>query len=172
MQDKLIELILSEDFDNCSLASEIMKGLSQDEVWEIVETFTEQKTLFQKIGFSFFEVSRTEIGIVFDFKYYPEYLKDSHYTLVLFYFLQENLNSKYKSDYRLYEHSNEDGRYINSPFQCSYNCSYNYLEDSCIKTFRKELMDLIWVELEEVTDKAELNSVKNLMDNTLNLLAK
>jgi hypothetical protein len=33
-------------------------------------------------------------------------------------------------------------------------------------------MDLIWVELEEVTDKAELNSVKNLMDNTLNLLAK
>ena len=36
----------------------------------------------------------------------------------------------------------------------------------------KELLDLIWVELEEVTDGVELNSVKNLMDNTLNLLKK
>lgn len=137
MKNKLIELILSDDFENCSLASEILQGWGQDEIWEIVETFTQQETHFQKIGFSFHKVRRTEVGVIFEFKNYPEYLKDSHYTLVIFSYLQENLDRMYKTEYRLYEHSNEDGRYIKSPFQCSHYYVMDFLEKE--KAFKNAL---------------------------------
>ena len=70
--------------------------------------------MFLEIGFKLVRQEDTEVGYVKEYKYYPDYMEDKHYTLVLFTYRKGSGN-----DWRLYIHRNEDGRYIESTFQLS-----------------------------------------------------
>lgn len=70
--------------------------------------------MFLEIGFKLVRQEDTEVGYVREYKYYPDYMEDKHYTLVRFTYRKGNDN-----DWRLYIHRNEDGSYVDSPFQLS-----------------------------------------------------
>jgi len=97
---------------------------------------------FLEIGF---KQSEPEIwvgaGWGISYKYYPEYFTDRHYTLVTF-SLESGITEK--TEYRLYIHSNEDGKCINSIFQLSYDSVWNknYLDNLFNQTFKSESRDL------------------------------
>lgn len=70
--------------------------------------------LMLEIGFKFVNTTRTEDGMFHNYKYYPEYLQNKHYTFVLFVYRH------YAScDHRLYVHRNDTGTFIESIFQQS-----------------------------------------------------
>jgi len=70
--------------------------------------------MFLEVGFKLVKQEDTEVGYVREYKYYPDYMEDKHYTLVLFTYKKGSDN-----DWRLYIHRNEDGSYVESPFQLS-----------------------------------------------------
>jgi len=70
--------------------------------------------MFLEIGFNLVKQEDTEFGYVREYKYYPDYMEDKHYTLVLFTHKKGSDN-----DWRLYIHRNEDDLYVESPFQLS-----------------------------------------------------
>lgn len=67
-----------------------------------------------RIGFNIHNERETIVGEIKELKFYPSYLRYTHYSMVFF---------KYKSggngrgDFRLYEHRNEDGAFVESLFQ-------------------------------------------------------
>jgi hypothetical protein len=88
--------------------------------------------MFLEIGFKLVKQEDTEVGYVREYKYYPDYMEDKHYTLVRFTYRKGNDN-----DWRLYIHRNEDGGYVDSPFQLS-----DYTDRN--KVFIKEHFDKIF----------------------------
>jgi len=67
--------------------------------------------------FSLYGKDKTDAGRSFEYKYFPEYMKNTHYTLVIFIH-----KSDLKRDFRLYLHNNSNGSYNDSYFQISDSC--------------------------------------------------
>jgi hypothetical protein len=100
---------------------------------------------FLKIGFKFSKSENTGAGFVKEYSYYPEYLKDNHYTLVTFrnHSPAKTLDGDsvdQGTDYRLYVHRNSDGSFVSSPFQLSDKGIY--LEQNFKNIFKNELINL------------------------------
>lgn len=97
---------------------------------------------FIEIGF---KQSKPEIwvgaGWCIEYTYYPDYLVDNHFTLVTF---SRESGITEKTEYRLYIHNNDNGKYISSIFQLSYDLEWNknYLDSLFNETFKMELRDL------------------------------
>lgn len=98
---------------------------------------------FLEIGF---EQSKPETwfgaGWGREYAYYPDYLGENHYTLVTFTHGKED-GIKNTTEYRLYIHRNLDGKFVDSPFQLSYDrdWSKNYLDNKFNEIFKFELRD-------------------------------
>lgn len=91
--------------------------------------------MFLEIGFKLVRQKVTEAGYVREYKYYPVYMEDKHYTLIRFtYRYREGSDN----DLRLYIHRNEDGGYLESPFQLSDYSDFN-------KVLIKEHFDRIFL---------------------------
>ena len=95
--------------------------------------------MFLEIGFELVGQEDTEVGYVRDYKYYPSYMGDNHYTLVRFTYRKGGDN-----DWRLYIHKNSDGSYVDSLFQIT-----DYLEWN--KVLIKKYFDRIF--FIEIRDK-------------------
>lgn len=89
-------------------------------------------------------------GKSLEYKYYPSYMKDTHYTMIIFSthclriyhgMTEENVISK---DYRLYIHKNSDGSFVDSPFQQSHitESDAKYVLDGLHEEFEKEYHDI------------------------------
>ncbi len=74
------------------------------------------------------------------YKYQPDYFVDKHYTLILFTFGEDSSITD-KSEYRLYTHSNKDGKCVDIIFQLSYESDWrkNYLGSKFDEVFKSEL---------------------------------
>jgi alpha-L-fucosidase len=106
--------------------------------------------LMETIGFKFNKSydnnGETKMaGVAYEYKYYPEYFTDKHYTLILFYSTIESLESKKIltiTEHRLYIH-NSDGSYNDSPYQLSSwsKDNRNYIMEKINKIFSLELRD-------------------------------
>jgi hypothetical protein len=105
----------------------------------------------------------TGVGWSREYKYYPEYFDDKHYTLVIYihdplyrgpdaaYSWRTNTQISPSSEYRLYLHSTKDLKYIKSEFQVSYfESSYDSLhfitskmkmEDEFNRLFKLEIRE-------------------------------
>jgi len=84
------------------------------------------------IGFSYDDISHTELGVCKTYSYYPEYFKEKHYDLVLF-----KYHYDLSVDYRLYVHKNSDGSFIYTPFQSS---DISYVDKKLNEIFKLELL--------------------------------
>ena len=99
--------------------------------------------IFLKIGFRFFSYDEPGAGKAYEYKYYPDYLDDKHYTLIVFkVYYSESL------DWRLYVH-NTDGSFNDSIFQISDGCesNINFIYNKIYKTFVLEMRDIKLQEL-------------------------
>lgn len=89
---------------------------------------------FKSIGFILTKSDKTNAGTVTEWSYYPDWLEDKHFTLVLF------CSNRKKHWYLLYIHNNSDGSYYDSPFQLTYNeRNANYLNSEFDRIFISEL---------------------------------
>lgn len=103
---------------------------------------------FNNIGFYLVETENMNIGddptdynICETYRYNSPNLKDSHYTLIVYKYTQGEINIENISiDYRLYIHSNLDGKYIDSPFQTS---NMNYVNVKIQELFPYEMRNII-----------------------------
>jgi len=99
---------------------------------------------------------KSNVGIGLNYKYYPEYLGDNHYTLVIFISKnktkdgywpmidEEDTSKEYRSrDFRLYIHD-KDGKYIDSKFQLSDHCDWN------IKCLNKTINEIFYREIRKM----------------------
>jgi len=91
--------------------------------------------MFLEIGFKLVKQEDTEVGYVREYKYYPDYMEDKHYTLVLFTYKKGSDN-----DWRLYIHKNSGG-FVESLFQLSdfTNQNKNHIKDCFNKIFFAEI---------------------------------
>jgi len=110
---------------------------------------SETLSKFKKIGFKCKKKSSTTIGKYLEYKYYPNYLKDAHYTLVVFLSWCRMMSVKGESMkihtvWRLYEHKNVDGSFVSSLFQISdYNdFGKKYIQEKITETFWRELREI------------------------------
>lgn len=87
---------------------------------------------FIKIGFIFYRVVDGTHENCIEYKYYPKYYKDKHYTLVFY----------AGDDYRLYTHRNIDGHFIDSPFQISTHREYGRVRliEKLSEVFKEEFL--------------------------------
>jgi hypothetical protein len=98
--------------------------------------------IFRKIKklnvFSLHKREKTSMGRIFEYKYHPNYMKNVHYTLVLF--IHKISLSR---DFRLYLH-NSDGSYNDSFFQISDDSDWNinFLNEQINKIFYVEFRNL------------------------------
>lgn len=108
--------------------------------------------IFKSLGFTFYKSGNTSVGLCDEFKYYPNYLNDSHYTLVTFKH-KNNITHQYGTEFRLYRHRNDNGSFIESPFQIT-----NYKSNTSIITninslFINELRD---IKINEILNESSL----------------
>ena len=98
--------------------------------------------IFKSLGFVFYKTTNTSAGSSDEFKYYPDYLDDSHYTLVTFKH-KNNITHQYGTEFRLYRHKNVKGSFIESPFQIT-NSNHNskYITEKIDVLFINELRDI------------------------------
>ncbi len=111
--------------------------------------------LLETIGFRFYKSSTNFASLTdaisFEYKYYPKYFIDWHYTLILFssgaYYYQKGIpleeNKTTIIDHRLYIHQNLGGSYIDSPYQISSSSETNQKKiiEEIHKIFVLELRD-------------------------------
>ena len=95
---------------------------------------------FLSIGFRFHSYTEPGAGKAYEYKYYPDYMSDTHYTLIVF------KHYKYKSDnndWRLYIHNNSDVSYVESPMQISdyTDSNRNYINNKIDEIFQSEMRD-------------------------------
>jgi len=88
----------------------------------ILETMTQ-------IGFNFYQKLEVTHGTLFEYKYYPKYFNDRHFTLILFegnvvdiHF--EKITDEKIIDHRLYIH-NSDGSFNASAYQINSHSEWN-----------------------------------------------
>lgn len=95
---------------------------------------------FLSIGFKFHSCDEPGAGKAYEYKYYPDYMVDKHYTLVVFKF-----NSDSHCDWRLYIHNNQDYTYSDSIFQVGDHTEWNrnYINNNIDKIFQSEMRDLL-----------------------------
>jgi hypothetical protein len=95
---------------------------------------------FLSVGFKFYRYDEPGAGKAYEYKYYPDYLGDKHYTLVVFKF-----NSGSGCDWRLYVHNNSDYKYVDSIFQIGdwTDSNRDYISSQIDKIFNAELRDLL-----------------------------
>ncbi len=100
----------------------------------------EVESLFKSIGFTIHKDGSTEIGSIKEYKYYSPKLVDNHYNLVLF-----KHNEGKDTDFRLYVHKNENGSYVDCPFQVSTYNKHNkkYILHMINKLFDSEIQSLL-----------------------------
>jgi len=93
---------------------------------------------FLEIGFTKYKDGTTSIGKSSEYKYYPDYLGDNHYTLVTF-----THYTSLDTDYRLYIHS-ANGGFVDSIFQLSGGKDWNdnYLNKKFDEIFVREVRDV------------------------------
>lgn len=103
----------------------------------------------------------TNFGIVNNYKYYPKYLGNNHYTLVIFrthdhLYYSDVLGDKSPTEYRLYIHKNEDDSFVKIIFQLSDGSGKNKynLNTEIKKIFKHELLLL---KLKNIKNKIETN---------------
>jgi hypothetical protein len=101
---------------------------------------------FIELGFSLVS-ERVNIPFTSEYKYYPYYLKDSHFTLVCFGHGETTFTDN--TDYRLYINYNDGGGFAKCLFQLSRSNQWN--RDHMDQIFS----DLFKLELREV----KLNSI-------------
>lgn len=106
--------------------------------------------LFKEIGFTFCKDSNTGIGEVNEYKYYPNYLGDRHYTLIIFKY-NSDIDALSGASFRLYKHKNEGGSFSESPFQIDTYSEYN------INYLFKKINEVFYSELREI----KLNKILN-----------
>lgn len=99
---------------------------------------------FLSIGFKFHSYDEPGAGKAYEYKYYPDYMGDTHYTLIVF-----KNNNSYGKDWRLYIHNNSDGSYVESPMQISdyTDSNRNYINNKIDEIFQSEMRDLLLEEL-------------------------
>lgn len=104
--------------------------------------------LMESIGFTFYKSSSNfgRLSISYEYKYYPTYFTDKHYTLLLFCDIcsyKGGLVDKTKIDHRLYIHKNLDGSFYSSPYQISSSSEDNQkrIIEEINKIFSLELRD-------------------------------
>jgi hypothetical protein len=95
---------------------------------------------FLSVGFKFHSYDEPGAGKAYEYKYYPDYMGDRHYTLVVFKF-----NSGSGCDWRLYVHNNSDYKYVDSIFQIGdwTDSNRDYISSQIDKIFNAELRDLL-----------------------------
>ena len=118
------------------------------------ETFKFDRYLMntmKKIGFKEIRISENPIGYINEYKYYSPFLKNMHYTMVIFRHKEDTIDGitgipLYKEiDYRLYIHDNDNQSYVSSSFQTSINNELNrrYIKSIMDKSFRNEIREII-----------------------------
>jgi hypothetical protein len=90
--------------------------------------------MFLDIGFELVGQEDNEYGYLREYKYYPSYMEDNHYRLVLFTYVNFSMK-RYQSnefdcqirdsDWRLYMHRNSDDGFVDSLFQLSDYSDFN-----------------------------------------------
>ena len=102
----------------------------------------------KSIGFEYDSKFSSKYGIGLHYKYYPNYLGDNHYTLVIFilrnYTKGYNGEDLYRSrDFRLYVHA-KDGSFVKSHFQIddSDDWNKNHLNEVINEIFYRELRQI------------------------------
>ena len=110
--------------------------------------------VFRKIKelnvFTLHKREKTSVGRVFEYKYRPKYMKDTHYTLIIFIH-----KGSLTRDFRLYLH-NKNGSFNKSFFGISDHCDWNinYLSEKINKIFYVEFRNL---KLKKITNKIKIN---------------
>lgn len=85
------------------------------------KTFTNDVLrLLEIIGFYFVDASRTDSGLIKDYRYNSPHLSEKHYSLRTFQY-----HTKHDVEFRLYINANKNGAYCESPFAIS-----TYTEDN------------------------------------------
>ena len=99
---------------------------------------------FLSMGFKFHSYDEPGAGKAYEYKYYPDYMSDTHYTLIVFKHYKSDNN-----DWRLYIHNNSDGSYVESPMQISdyTDSNRNYINNKIGEIFQSEMRDLLLEEL-------------------------
>lgn len=95
---------------------------------------------FLSIGFKFHCYNELGAGKTYEYKYYPDYMDDKHYTLVVFQHYQSS-----NKDWRLYVHNNSDGSFFDSHMQISDHADWNrnYINNMIDEIFKSEMRDLL-----------------------------
>ena len=93
---------------------------------------------FLSIGFRFHSYDEPGAGKAYEYKYYPDYMGDKHYTLIVFKHYYSSNN-----DWRLYIHNNSDVSYVESPMQISdyTDSNRNYINNKIDEIFQSEMRD-------------------------------
>ena len=90
--------------------------------------------MFLDIGFELVGQEDNEYGYLREYKYYPSYMEDNHYRLVLFTYVNFSMRNSFlelkgkeirDSDWRLYMHRNSDDGFVDSLFQLSDYSDFN-----------------------------------------------
>lgn len=103
--------------------------------------------IFRKIKslgvFKSHKITKTSVGRGLQYKYYPSYMEDTHYTLIIF--IQRMVDGDFNDigfsrDFRLYVHNNVDGSFNKSHFQISDSSDWdiNYLNEHIDEIFKFE----------------------------------
>jgi hypothetical protein len=106
--------------------------------------------LLIKIGFTLHKEDNTGIGDLKEFKYYPDYISDNHYTLVTFNYtncfhaLSQLATNPSGTEFRLYVHRNIDNSFVSSPFQC--RNPYTYIKEIFKSELREIKLNMIYNE--------------------------
>lgn len=108
--------------------------------------------IFRKIKelniFSLHKRGKTSMGRIFEYKYHPRYMKNTHYTLVLF--IHKNSLTR---DFRLYLH-NKNGSFNKSFFQISDHSDWN------INFLNEQIDNIFGVEFRNLKLKRLLSKLK------------
>lgn len=99
-----------------------------------------------RIGFNIHTERETTVGEMKELKFYPNYLNGTHYTMVFFKF---KAGGSGRADFRLYEHRNEDGAFVDSLFQLNSSHEdtiHNKLEDIFKSEIRNNTISKILID--------------------------
>lgn len=98
------------------------------------------------IGFSIHSERETTAGEIKELKFYPNYLNGTHYTMVFF---KYKTGGSGRADFRLYEHRNEDGSFVESLFQLNSSRDdiiHNQLDDIFKSEIRNNTISKILID--------------------------
>jgi predicted peptidase len=101
---------------------------------------------FTNIGFVQIGITHPGAGWAIEYKYYPDYFVDKHYTLVVFSHGDTNSEINYDTaDYRLYTHHNVTGENVDCVFQLAPDNEWrrNHLNERFREVFKQECREIV-----------------------------